>query len=38
MALIKNMHLKGEVPHVHGWVYDVETGEIRVVEDGRNRE
>lgn len=35
MALIKNMHRHGEIPHIHGWVYDVETGQIRVIIDGR---
>ena len=33
-ALIKNLHMKSALPRIHGWVYDVDTGKIRVVEDG----
>jgi carbonic anhydrase len=35
LSLIKNMDLQGEVPRIHGWVYEVETGRIRVLVDGR---
>jgi carbonic anhydrase len=31
-ALIKNLHKKSELPRIHGWVYDVDTGKIRVLE------
>ena len=34
-ALIRNLHRKSEVPHIHGWVYDVDSGQIRVLVDGR---
>ncbi len=33
-ALIKNPHKKSALPRIHGWVYDVDTGKIRVGEDG----
>src|SRR5208337_4696386 len=33
-ALIKNPHKKSALPRIHGWVYNVDTGKIRVVEDG----
>ena len=35
LALIKNMHQKGELPRIHGWLYRVETGKIDVLIDGR---
>jgi len=35
LALIKNMHAKGSVPRIHGWLYRVETGTIDVLVDGR---
>ncbi len=34
-ALIKGMHRKGPVPRIHGWVYDIDDGQIRVLVDGR---
>jgi carbonic anhydrase len=34
-ALIRNLHRKGDLPHIHGWVYDVDSGQIRVLVDGR---
>jgi carbonic anhydrase len=34
-ALIKNLRRKGKAPHIHGWVYDVDSGKIKVVVDGR---
>lgn len=34
-ALIKNLRRKGRAPHIHGWLYDVDTGQIRVIVDGR---
>ena len=35
LALIRNMHAKGERPRIHGWLYRVETGTIDVLVDGR---
>jgi carbonic anhydrase len=35
LALIRNMHARGERPRIHGWLYRVETGTIDVLVDGR---
>ena len=35
LALIRNMHAKGNLPRIHGWLYRVETGAIEVLVDGR---
>jgi carbonic anhydrase len=35
LALIKNMHARGSLPRIHGWLYRVETGAIDVLVDGR---
>ncbi len=35
LALIKNMHEKGSLPRIHGWLYRVETGVIDVLVNGR---
>ena len=35
LALIRNMHEKGRLPRIHGWIYRVETGTIDVLVDGR---
>jgi carbonic anhydrase len=35
ISLVKNMHRKGKIPRIHGWIYSVETGRIKVVVDGR---
>jgi len=36
LALIKNMHAKGSLPRIHGWLYRVETGTVDVLVDGRD--
>jgi carbonic anhydrase len=36
LALIRNMHAKGRLPRIHGWLYRVETGSIDVLIDGRD--
>ena len=36
LALIRNMHAKGRLPRIHGWLYRVETGSIDVPIDGRD--
>ena len=36
LALIRNMHAKGSLPRIHGWLYRVETGTIDVLIDGRD--
>jgi len=36
LALIRNMHAKGALPRIHGWLYRVETGTIDVLVDGRD--
>ncbi|MFM8579456.1 MAG: carbonic anhydrase [Planctomycetaceae bacterium] len=38
LALIKNMHARGRLPRIHGWLYRVETGAIDVLVDGRAEE
>jgi carbonic anhydrase len=35
LALIRNMHKRGTLPRIHGWLYRVENGEIEVLVDGR---
>jgi carbonic anhydrase len=35
LALIRNMHGKGPLPRIHGWLYRVEDGSIDVLVDGR---
>ena len=35
LALIKNMHAKGSLPRIHGWLYRVESGTIDVLVDGQ---
>lgn len=35
LSLVKNMHRKGDLPHIHGWVYAVDKGLIKVLVDGR---
>jgi carbonic anhydrase len=35
LALIRNMRAKGSLPRIHGWVYRVEDGTIKVLVDGR---
>jgi carbonic anhydrase len=37
ISLIKNMHKQGRIPRIHGWLYAVETGEIKVLVDGRHK-
>ena len=34
-ALIKSLARKGEAPAIHGWVYSVETGEIKTLVEGK---
>lgn len=34
LALIRNMHARGSLPRIHGWLYRVETGTIDVLVDG----
>lgn len=36
LALIRNMHEKGSLPRIHGWLYRVENGTIEVLVDGRS--
>jgi len=36
LALIKNLHAKGALPRIHGWLYRVETGTVDVLVDGRD--
>lgn len=37
LSLVKSMWDKGDVPRIHGWVYMVKSGEIRVLVDGRKQ-
>jgi len=34
LSLIRNMHARGALPRIHGWLYRVETGTIDVLVDG----
>jgi carbonic anhydrase len=34
-SLIKNMHRRGNLPCIHGWIYDMDSGRIKVLVDGR---
>jgi carbonic anhydrase len=34
-SLIKNMRRKGDLPRIHGWIYDMDCGRIKVLVDGR---
>jgi carbonic anhydrase len=34
-ALIKNLDKRGKAPRLHGWMYSFDTGEIKVLIDGR---
>jgi carbonic anhydrase len=35
LAIIRNMHARGSLPRIHGWLYRVETGKIEILVDGR---
>jgi carbonic anhydrase len=35
LSLIKNMRRKGDLPRIHGWVYAMDSGLIKVLVDGR---
>jgi carbonic anhydrase len=35
LSLIKNMHLKGDLPRIHGWIYAMESDQLKVLVDGR---
>jgi carbonic anhydrase len=35
LSLIKNMHRKGDQPCIHGWIYDMDSGQLKVLVDGR---
>jgi carbonic anhydrase len=37
LSVIKHRHPSAHVPRIHGWVYDVDTGQIKVVVDGYSR-
>jgi carbonic anhydrase len=34
-SLIKNMRRKGDLPRIHGWIYDMDSGRLNVLVDGR---
>lgn len=38
LFLIKNMHHRGALPRIHGWIYAMESGQINVLVDGREAE
>ena len=35
LSLIKNMHRKSDLPRIHGWIYAMESGRLKVLVDGR---
>lgn len=35
LSVIRNLHKEGPTPRIHGWVYSVENGEIKIIVDGR---
>jgi len=37
-SMIRNLHRNGPLPRIHGWIYSVETGRIRVLVDGKHQE
>ena len=37
LSLIRNMHKRGELPRIHGWIYSVESGLIKVLVDGNKQ-
>ena len=37
LSLIKNMHRKGDLPRIHGWIYAMESGQLKVLVDGRKQ-
>lgn len=34
LSLIKRHHQNGSLPYLHGWIYSLETGKIKVIVDG----
>ena len=34
LSLIRNLHRKGPLPRVHGWIYSLDSGRIKVLVDG----
>ncbi len=34
LSLIRNMHKRGSLPRIHGWIYSIESGQIKVLVDG----
>ena len=35
LSLIKNMRQKGDLPRIHGWIYAMESGQLKVLVEGR---
>jgi carbonic anhydrase len=35
LSFIRNLHDTGELPRIHGWMYDVDTGRLKVVVEGK---
>src|SRR4030042_6183781 len=35
ISLIKNMHRRGDLPRIHGWIYAMDSGRLNVLVDGR---
>jgi carbonic anhydrase len=34
-SFIKNMHHKGNLPRIHGWIYAMESGQLNVLVNRR---
>lgn len=35
LSMIRTMHKEGSIPRLHGWIYCVDDGEIKILVDGR---
>ena len=38
LSLIRKLHKEGPLPRIHGWIYSVESGQVKVLVDGSSHE